>query len=498
VDILNTDRHSRFDVIYYSVREVWRALPLYWICVFFLAGLAVARVVPLTTILGKFWGNVVSANAGYFLSAILIALVLAAIFSILRRWALADRSTILADKDLVSKRFLLDDVPLSEGQSDELEREELSSSVAPLLVLPAGASSVVVAIEAGWGEGKSSFLHLIDKNLKRHVDDPVVVRFNPWFVRSREQVFRSFFSHLISAVDSNEKNAIEAIEALRSYARMLEVSLPFTGLASRAIEQRLEPAALADEKDRLVAALQVVGRPIVVIIDDIDRLPAKDIRCIFQLVKVVCDFKRVAYLLAFDPPPVDEALKFGGLYADGREYREKIVQLSLRLPRAAYLSRRKYFEIRLNQRIESWEFLLEVTDENVIEASTPLALRACTTPREMKRLLNAWCMSCHALRGEVNMGDILLLEVLQLKFPRVFEALERSPARVAGSGLFSYDQGMDADFDPSQSAALGARQEREKIHRALAELHPVQETNELIVEILDQLFPDPKLPGGVV
>ncbi len=68
-----------------------------------------------------------------------------------------------------------------------------------------------------------------------------------------------------------------------------------------------------------------------VIIDDIDRLTAAEIRQIFQLVKLSARFPYVVYVLAFDRDAVAEALSELGV-TSGEEYLEKIVQVSFDLP----------------------------------------------------------------------------------------------------------------------------------------------------------------------
>ena len=70
---------------------------------------------------------------------------------------------------------------------------------------------------------------------------------------------------------------------------------------------------------------------IVVVIDDIDRLTPDEIRLVFRLVKAVANFPQTIYLLAYDGPVITHALGDPGLQ-DGKDYLDKIVQLSLPLP----------------------------------------------------------------------------------------------------------------------------------------------------------------------
>jgi predicted KAP-like P-loop ATPase len=85
--------------------------------------------------------------------------------------------------------------------------------------------------------------------------------------------------------------------------------------------------------------LGAIDVPIVVLVDEVDRVEDDEIRSIAQLVRSVADFPGISYVLAYDPKRVIQAL--GGAEKDdtlrdergrGRAYLEKIVQLQIPLP----------------------------------------------------------------------------------------------------------------------------------------------------------------------
>ena len=73
--------------------------------------------------------------------------------------------------------------------------------------------------------------------------------------------------------------------------------------------------------------------PLVVILDDLDRLTAGEIRDVFRLVRLTANFPNIIYVLAFDRDQVEKALEQDGM--TGRAYLEKIVQLVHDLPRVS-------------------------------------------------------------------------------------------------------------------------------------------------------------------
>jgi hypothetical protein len=477
-----------------ALSRFWRGLRTGPIVFYAACGAISAVVFPSAEWIGSIGTILSKPGSVYWLSALINCVAIALLFAFIRAGMSADalKSSAHHERDLSTEYHLLDDVPIGVGDPDELERGEIASAVAPLLVLPSLAKSIVVAIEAGWGEGKSSLLSLIKSKLNRHVDEPIVITFNPWFVHSREQVLRSFFAHIVSVLDRDESESIEAVRSLKSYARMLEVTMPSAvgALSNFLIDNHLDVGTLAEEKERVDRAFASVARPIVVIIDDIDRLPADDIRIIFQLVKIVADFQRVSYLLAFDPVPIDRALRFDGLYKQGREYREKVVQLGIAVPRAPYLARQKYFVSRLDQRIQSWGIQLDDDDRRAVNDALHLALRASTTPRELKRLLNAWCLASKMLSGEVNLGDVLTLEMIAQRFPRAFGLILQNPSRLVGSGMFSYGFEQDSMSQASASARnQSEEQKRNTLREELLKFGGNQIERKVLEDALIFLFP---------
>src|SRR5262249_35921668 len=73
------------------------------------------------------------------------------------------------------------------------------------------------------------------------------------------------------------------------------------------------------------------NRPILVFIDDIDRLTAEEIRQLFRVVKAIADFPNIIYILLFDKSVVIESLKQFQTIS-GEDYLEKIVQVPFELP----------------------------------------------------------------------------------------------------------------------------------------------------------------------
>jgi predicted KAP-like P-loop ATPase len=105
----------------------------------------------------------------------------------------------------------------------------------------------------------------------------------------------------------------------------------------RAVEKALsKKESLSALRGRLITQLREVSTPIVVLIDELDRIEDEEIRSVAQLVRSVLDFPAISYVLAYDPERVMQALGSGASESErrdlGRSYLEKIVQIQIPIP----------------------------------------------------------------------------------------------------------------------------------------------------------------------
>ena len=63
-----------------------------------------------------------------------------------------------------------------------------------------------------------------------------------------------------------------------------------------------------NERKVIETELRQLKKPVLVVIDDIDRLNIDEIRDIFRLVRLTGSFPNIVYLLAFDRARVEQAL----------------------------------------------------------------------------------------------------------------------------------------------------------------------------------------------
>jgi predicted KAP-like P-loop ATPase len=125
------------------------------------------------------------------------------------------------------------DAPISDPAQDAFDRWPFARRIAETIETRTDDASLCIGIYGSWGEGKTTVLHFIERQLARHKDIRIV-HFNPWRFRTEDDLFVGFFNTLASAIGGSLKTKPErAAEAIAPYARMLgPISVGFHGIVN--------------------------------------------------------------------------------------------------------------------------------------------------------------------------------------------------------------------------------------------------------------------------
>ena len=197
-------------------------------------------------------------------------------------------------------------------------------------------------------------------------------------------------------------------------------------MASTAVAKimRRKKGGIGELRNKVKNALTVLDKPVVVVLDDIDRLTTSEIRDIFKLVRVTANFPNVIYILAFDRTRVENALNEQQI--PGRDYLEKILQVAVDLPVAPVhvLDREVISAIETAvSKVEKpgpfdenvWQFVL-------VEVIRPLIRNM----RDVRRYTAAIDATVRDLNGHIALVDVLALEAVRVFLPDVFRQMYES------------------------------------------------------------------------
>ena len=351
------------------------------------------------------------------------------------------------------------DRPIVTDKDDRFGRGRLADAVAA--DVSSGSGSLVAAVIGPWGSGKTSVLHLVRSRLK--TNEVVAIDFNPWLFAGTDQLIQSFFVELVAQLSSSEDMKIrEAASRIQEYSELLDplAELPGIGGILRASGKglkifgrklggraRFHATSVQAQRIEIEKALAATNKRFVVFIDDIDRLEQDEVRDVVRLVRLVADFPRVSYLLAFDRQRVEEALGRGDA-AVGRDYLEKIVQVSHPLPIPDRQVLRQIATGALDTVIDGSK--ARPLDETYWRrVFLPVIDPLLRTPRDVVRYSNGVRGALRALGEEVNLVDVLALEAYRVLMPEIVDRLARlTPAlTTVGSGFI----GLSSPYDGRQA-----------------------------------------------
>lgn len=339
---------------------------------------------------------------------------------------------------------MLSDRPVVHLGEDRFGRLNFVKSFASSLILEPNDDGLVVGIEGEWGAGKTSICNLIEQVLRSDREETIIIKFNPWLVSGKEALTEALLVQIAAVLGKTDRqyeslsaakkvlnfakflSPVKLIPGVEPWGTLVENVLKSVGDSTQA-HADLAKLDLVGRKESVIDAITSIARPIVVFIDDIDRLQPDEIRTMFQLVKSVCDFQGVSYVLSYDPSPVESALGYSNSSA-GRAYLEKIVQVAYPVPRLRYFQLKGFLKEKIEVFVSRKSIVLEAFEKERLEA----ALSSCVThcmehPRDVIRLINKMRISAIPTRGEVNLGDIIAYETLALKFKLTADTLRKRP-----------------------------------------------------------------------
>lgn len=228
-------------------------------------------------------------------------------------------------------------------------------------------------------------------------------------------------------------------------------------------------------REALEKRLRELDRPLVIFVDDIDRLEPDQIRTLLRQIKANANLPNIIFVLLFQSSIVEKALH-PIADGDGRAFLEKIVQANFDLPEVSTSTVHQIFSSELSVIVDSY-----ATEANGFTAKRwGNASVGCIFPlvrnlRDARRLISSISvhMPLHVDRDvfEVNLIDFLVLEGLRVFEPDLHKALFAQKDFLIQQGRY------DGHLDRDKAAAEGLLQlvpaERKQIAQdAIKELFP--------------------------
>jgi hypothetical protein len=335
----------------------------------------------------------------------------------------------------VAERNLFEDDPIADMSQDFIGRSAFVGQIIDVLdrVRRTG-SSVVLSLIGPWGSGKSSVLRL----LMEHIDSDdtwLVVKYNPWVYSDFQSILSGFFGEIREALPSGAKwsNLRKNLGELGKAVSPLGKLTSLVGFDSSLAIEKLGSIVSGDQSFEKVhakaeEALKEAGKPILVVIDDLDRLLPDELLGVFRLIRNIGRMPGLHYLLSYDEATLLDVIErtpvAAGSPARARDYLEKMVQVRLDLPPLRERQVEMLIDETLLRVARQVESLGDRLDRERLSSLLVNVLRPrLRTARSIKRFF-AQVESAILLVGlEVDFVDFLLVTFLRTYEPKLYAAM---------------------------------------------------------------------------
>ncbi|MFF0492912.1 P-loop NTPase fold protein [Nocardia sp. NPDC004068] len=348
------------------------------------------------------------------------------------------------------------DAPITSAAQDHLSRSVFATRIAQRIARTGIGPSVVFGLAGPWGSGKTSVLNMITEALQDNSPQPAgstghwsVVQFTPWAVSDVDALLTEFYTAIASALPAKATTARD----------MLRAAAPVTGAVTKsvmkAVIEKWAPGgvdeawqaasdAAADRLgsikapedpfqvrfDKISVAIKAAETPVLVVVDDLDRLHTDELLAVMKAVRLLGRFPNVHYLLAYDKTTILDLLTGSDLARDNRDrahrYLEKIVQYPFVLPpiQQVHLENELRRELRTtatNLGLDLDAHATRYALDNLFEVlPDPSAL----TLRSIKQLCLQTDVLCSLVGArEVDLFDAAVMTYIRLTYPDLYERI---------------------------------------------------------------------------
>lgn len=261
--------------------------------------------------------------------------------------------------------------------------------------------SFVVNINETYGSGKTSFLRIFEKQLCSIKQKYIFIDFRPWLCDNEQSIVNEFFSLLLNELpDTSIQDDISAY--LKLLLSQVQDSAPSWGKALTAIiSMNIKGKNLRDYHDSIKQSLSKNDCPIIVTIDDVDRLQEKELTAVLKLIRDTADFPNIFYIVAADNTHLEMMLTKNGIQHPDN-YLKKFFNLDYILPAHEKVPT-KAIKSMLEEILIAYGY-----QDNNIKSSLMRFQRLSNLDkifvnmREVYRLLNAFTYSLDVLRKNDN------------------------------------------------------------------------------------------------
>jgi KAP-like P-loop domain-containing protein len=318
------------------------------------------------------------------------------------------------------------DEPISRREQDTLGRQAVVDSIVRAVL---SDRSPVVALTGTYGDGKTSVLNLLRNELENR-NDVVAVPFTPWLPMNDETLISTLFGSILEKLQT--RLFIPDIKRdLLKFTRILFAVVP---QIPTSFKNLLEKPSQGKQISEIQKSLARLPFRVAVLLDDMDRMHRSELETLLKLIRGVPQFPQLTYVCAFDQEALARILHGDDSSKNletSHHYLEKFFPEKIPLPKIEEALLATEFEKRF----------LQICDQNNLLAHQPerskfledwraiwqtSVRRYVANLRRLNLFVNRLSEALPAIGHEVNLQDLLLLELVRMLDPVMYEEIFRN------------------------------------------------------------------------
>jgi len=371
------------------------------------------------------------------------------------------RSILRRSKPDMTQLYFVSDAEITDPDQDALGVTKQATAFAETVLTSGARSGMVFGLDAPWGVGKTSFLNIaVSHWVKAACDSVIVFKFEPLRYASEPDLSERFIRDLCAKIQQ-EVFAPEFQPATTRYSKMLKGK---TEVSFLGVKFNLEPSnetidELLSDIDNL---LQQIGRRLIIIIDDLDRLEPKLVNNVLFTVRRTFNLSQATYILCYDTERLVAGKDEG---SRARDFLEKFITAKLSL----------FVDLQTIKAFLDTDWHADAARFQTIPPDVMLKLRQITSEvgtlisgrqahdyvpllgdlRKVKRFINAMLLmnleKTDLGRSDFHHADLIHLVLLHLCYPDLFRRIyaEETEGR---TGSFSVRRGKGSGISGLENA----------------------------------------------
>lgn len=324
------------------------------------------------------------------------------------------------DKNVVQ---LFQDKPISRIDKDELFFGEFSRMIANAIINYTKEDSFSIGVTGSWGSGKTTVLFFI-KELLESRNDTIVIAFTPRQSATVQDIQKDFLSELADNLSVYHSGAQRI-----TYRYMQSIGTLPDKLWALRLFGFLMDADIIQRRNSIKDVIDQIGKKIVVLIDDFDRLSGEEIQEVLKLIDKNAAFPRTFFITAYDKKQTNLVIsKFLGYANDDKktEYTDKYFNLEVSLPIRRQSNFIKVLRENLYSLADDNRIIFKRNEiDEALPKIYPYIYNYLPNLRDIKRFTNLVSISLPQVENDVLLGDFLLVSLIRYRYPDEYYKLSK-------------------------------------------------------------------------